>query len=27
VRMPLSYVVRGYDRNPYELEARRASGL
>jgi len=26
VRMPLSYVVRGYDRNPYELEARRASG-
>ncbi len=26
VRMPLSYIVRGYDRNPYELEARRASG-
>jgi hypothetical protein len=25
VRMPLSYVLRGYDRNPYELEARRAS--
>ena len=25
LRMPLSYVVRGYDRNPYELEARRAS--
>ena len=25
VRMPLSYVVRGYARNPYELEARRAA--
>jgi hypothetical protein len=25
VRMPLSYVLRGYDRNPYELEARRAA--
>jgi hypothetical protein len=25
LRMPLSYVVRGYDRNPYELEARRAA--
>ena len=24
VRMPLSYVVRGYAENPYELEARRA---
>jgi hypothetical protein len=24
VRMPLSYLVRGYARNPYELEARRA---
>jgi hypothetical protein len=24
VRMPLSYVLRGYARNPYELEARRA---
>jgi len=22
--MPLSYVARGYSRNPYELEARRA---
>jgi len=22
--MPLSYLYRGYDRNPYELEARRA---
>jgi hypothetical protein len=22
--MPLSYLVRGYERNPYELEARRA---
>ena len=22
--MPFSYLVRGYDRNPYELEARRA---
>jgi len=24
VRMPLSYLVRGYDRNPYEAEARAA---
>jgi hypothetical protein len=24
VGMPLSYLVRGYARNPYELEARRA---
>jgi hypothetical protein len=24
LRMPLSYLVRGYARNPYELEARRA---
>ena len=24
--MPLSYVVRGYARNPYEAEARRAAG-
>ena len=23
--MPLSYVVRGYARNPYEAEARRAA--
>jgi hypothetical protein len=22
--MPLSYILRGYERNPYELEARRA---
>lgn len=22
LRMPLSYLVRGYARNPYELEAR-----
>jgi hypothetical protein len=22
--MPLSYLFRGYERNPYELEARRA---
>jgi len=22
--MPLSYLYRGYERNPYELEARRA---
>jgi hypothetical protein len=22
--MPLSYLLRGYSRNPYELEARRA---
>jgi hypothetical protein len=26
VGMPLSYLLRGYDRNPYELEARRAAG-
>ena len=25
LRMPLSYLVTGYDRNPYELEARRAA--
>ena len=25
VRMPLSYLVTGYDRNPYEQEARRAA--
>ena len=25
VRMPLSYVLRGYDDNPYEREARRAA--
>jgi hypothetical protein len=25
IRMPLSYLVRGYDRNPYEIEARRAA--
>ena len=25
-RMPLSYVLLGYDDNPYEREARRASG-
>ena len=25
--MPLSYLVRGYERNPYELEARRAVEL
>jgi hypothetical protein len=24
LRMPLSYLLRGYDRNPYEAEARRA---
>jgi hypothetical protein len=24
VRMPLSYVLRGYAENPYELEARRS---
>ena len=23
--MPLSYLVRGYERNPYELEARQAA--
>jgi hypothetical protein len=27
LRMPLSYVVRGYERNPFELEARRAASL
>ena len=26
LRMPLSYLVRGYHRNPYELEARRVAG-
>jgi hypothetical protein len=26
VRMPLSYVLLGYEDNPYEREARRASG-
>ena len=26
VRMPLSYLVTGYDANPYEREAREASG-
>jgi hypothetical protein len=26
VRMPLSYLLVGYERNPYELEARRAVG-
>jgi hypothetical protein len=26
LRMPLSYVLRGYAENPYEREARRASG-
>jgi hypothetical protein len=26
LRMPLSYLLRGYDANPYELEARLASG-
>jgi hypothetical protein len=25
IRMPLSYLVTGYARNPYEREARRAS--
>jgi hypothetical protein len=25
VRMPLSYLVRGYEDNPYEREARRAA--
>ena len=25
LRMPLSYVLRGYEDNPYELEARRAA--
>jgi hypothetical protein len=26
IAMPLSYLYRGYERNPYELEARRAVG-
>ena len=26
VRMPLSYLVVGYDDNPFEREARQASG-
>ena len=26
LRMPLSYLVAGYERNPYELEARHAVG-
>jgi hypothetical protein len=26
LRMPLSYLVAGYSRNPYELEARHAVG-
>jgi len=26
VRMPLSYVLLGYEHNPYEREARRAAG-
>jgi hypothetical protein len=26
LRMWLSYVVKGYSRNPHELEARRAAG-
>jgi hypothetical protein len=25
LRMPLSYLVRGYTHNPYEAEARRAA--
>ena len=25
LRMPLSYVITGYERNPYELEARRSA--
>jgi hypothetical protein len=25
LRMPLSYLLIGYERNPYELEARRAA--
>lgn len=25
LRMPLSYLTRGYDQNPYEVEARRAA--
>src|SRR3954453_3432342 len=27
VRMPLSYLLVGYERNPYEEEARRAAAL
>jgi hypothetical protein len=27
VEMPLSYLWRGYERNPYEVEARRAVEL
>jgi hypothetical protein len=27
LRMPLSYLVRGYAQNPYEVEARRAVDL
>jgi len=26
VRMPLSYLVTGYEDNPFEREARRAAG-
>jgi hypothetical protein len=25
LRMPLSYLVRGYAKNPYEVQARRAA--
>jgi hypothetical protein len=27
LRMPLSYLVKGYRENPYEIEARRAAAL
>ena len=27
LRMPLSYLLRGYAENPYEREAREASGM
>jgi hypothetical protein len=27
LRMPLSYLTRGYARNPYEVQARRAVAL
>ena len=27
LRMPLSYLVRGYKNNPYEREARRAASV
>jgi hypothetical protein len=27
LRMPLSYLVRGYRNNPYEREARRAASV